>query len=96
MNRHALGENPLARRRDSILRNTERLETADESLTSSNAVSAGAVTAGAVTADDDSWQITAWSRPDSPCDISSCSMISVIKSGEQQGTNSIVLRSSGC
>ena len=45
MNRHALGENPLARRRDSILRNTERLETADESFTSSNAVSAGAVTA---------------------------------------------------
>jgi hypothetical protein len=50
MNRHALGENPLARRRDSILRNTERLETADESFTSSNAVNA--VSAGAVTADD--------------------------------------------
>ena len=45
MNRHALGENPLARRRDSILRNTERLETADESLASSRAVSAGALTA---------------------------------------------------
>ena len=45
MNRHALGENPLTRHRDSILRNTERLETADESFTSSNAVSAGAVTA---------------------------------------------------
>lgn len=45
MNRHALGENPLARRRDSILRNTERLETADESLASSRAVSAGTVTA---------------------------------------------------
>ena len=43
MNRHALGENPLARRRDSILRNTERIETAEESLTSSNAMSAGAV-----------------------------------------------------
>jgi len=50
MNRHALGENPLARRRDSILRNTERLETADESFTSSNAVNA--VSAGPVTADD--------------------------------------------
>ena len=50
MNRHALGENPLARRRDSILRNTERLETADESFPSSNAVNA--VSAGAVTADD--------------------------------------------
>src|SRR5215510_383259 len=50
MNRHALGENPLARRRDSILRNTERLETADEAFTSSNAVIA--VSAGAVTADD--------------------------------------------
>ena len=45
MNRHALGENPLARSRDSILRNTERLETADESLASSRAVSAGALTA---------------------------------------------------
>jgi hypothetical protein len=44
MNRHALGENPLTRRRDSILRNTERLETADKSLTSSNTVSAGAMT----------------------------------------------------
>src|SRR5215475_3827761 len=50
MNRHALGENPLARRRDSILRNTERLETADDSFTSSNAVNT--VSAGAVTADD--------------------------------------------
>jgi hypothetical protein len=45
MNRHALGENPLTRRRDSILRNTERLETADDSFTSSNVVSAGPVTA---------------------------------------------------
>ena len=45
MNRHALGENPLTRRRDSILRNTEPLETADESFTSSNAVSAEAMTA---------------------------------------------------
>ena len=45
MNRHALGENPLARRRDSILRNTERLETADESFTSATAVSAAAMTA---------------------------------------------------
>jgi len=45
MNRHALGENPLTRRRDSILRNTERLETADESFTSATAVSAAAMTA---------------------------------------------------
>ena len=50
MNRHALGENPLTRRRDSILRNTERLETADDSFTSSNAVNT--VSAGAVTAAD--------------------------------------------
>jgi hypothetical protein len=46
MNRHALGENPLARRRDSILRNTEHLDTTDESFTPSSAVPAGAVTAG--------------------------------------------------
>ena len=45
MNRHALGENPLTRRRDSILRNTERLETADESFTSATDVSAAAMTA---------------------------------------------------
>lgn len=45
MNRHALGENPLARRRDSILRNTERLETEEQSLTPSHAMSAGTVTA---------------------------------------------------
>ena len=45
MNRHALGENPLTRRRDSILRNTERLETADEPFTSATAVSAAAMTA---------------------------------------------------
>ena len=45
MNRHALGENPLTRRRDSILRNTERLETADESFTSATAVSTAAMTA---------------------------------------------------
>src|SRR5215467_453116 len=46
MNRHALGENPLARRRDSILRNTERLESPDESFTPANDMSAGAVTVG--------------------------------------------------
>ena len=75
MNRHALSENPLLRRRDSILRNTERLETADESFTSSNAVSAGAVTA-----DDGTRAADSACSSSSPHDISSCSMTSVIKS----------------
>src|SRR5712691_3061006 len=39
VNRHALGENPLARRRDSILRNTEHTEMEERALPSSNAVS---------------------------------------------------------
>ena len=43
MNRHALGENPLARRRDSILRNTEHTEIEERPLPSSNAVSTGTV-----------------------------------------------------
>jgi Arc/MetJ-type ribon-helix-helix transcriptional regulator len=39
VNRHALGENPLARRRDSILRNTEHTEMEERALPSSNTVS---------------------------------------------------------
>ena len=91
MNRHALSENPLLRRRDSIIRNTERLETADESFTSSNAVSAGAVTADDGTrAADNRVQFVLTPRH------LQLLMTSVIKSEELQGTNSIVLRSSGC
>ena len=41
MNRHALGENPLTRRRDSILRNTEYTESVEGILPSSNVVSDG-------------------------------------------------------
>jgi hypothetical protein len=43
VNRHAIGENPLARRRDSILRNTEHTEMEERTLSSSNAVAAGPV-----------------------------------------------------
>jgi len=43
VNRHALGENPLARRRDSILRNTEHTEMEERTLPSSNAVAASPV-----------------------------------------------------
>jgi hypothetical protein len=44
VNRHALGENPLARRRDSILRNTEPAESSEQPLPSADALSSGAVT----------------------------------------------------
>ena len=43
MNRHALGENPLTRRRDSILRNTEYTESVERILPSSNVVSDGTI-----------------------------------------------------
>lgn len=43
MNRHALGENPLTRRRDSILRNTEYTENVEGILPSSNVVSDGTI-----------------------------------------------------
>ena len=43
MNRHALGENPLTRRRDSILRNTEYTESVEGILPSSNVVSDGTI-----------------------------------------------------
>jgi hypothetical protein len=51
VNRHALGENPLARRRDSILRNTERPEIPDVSP-SSEASSIGTTTADSTRAAD--------------------------------------------
>jgi hypothetical protein len=43
VNRHALGENPLTRRRDSILRNTEYTESVEGILPSSNVVSDGTI-----------------------------------------------------
>jgi hypothetical protein len=51
VNRHALGENPLARRRDSILRNTEHSESPDASLPS-HALAIGTTTADSTRAVD--------------------------------------------